>query len=452
MIAIAILSLLQAGNASSVASTASTTPPATSASPAPSAQSAPSASSASSASSTSATQTTALELVESAPVETTLDHADLRNVDVVWREMIDGAAQTLDFAEFYASDVPGSKLGPVVDAVERAAARGVRVRFLAEKKFQVTYPETLARLARSKGIEVRLYDMKALTGGVLHAKYFLVDGSSTYFGSQNFDWRSIEHIQELGMRVVSREATAAWQGAFDLDWALAGGAKREDALKTVHVEGLPIPIGAARHDVGGATPGSTPLDSAVRERITPVYSPRDLAPDPALWDLPRIVSLIDGAKRSVRVQLLTYKMGGRNGEYFDELESALRRAALRGVSVQLLVADWCMRKGTIDGLQSLEPLTNVEVKLVTIPQWSGGFVPYARVVHAKYMVVDGANAWVGTSNWERDYFYESRNVGLIVTGGPFAARLERFFADGWGSSYAVAVDPCAKYEAPRIDK
>jgi phosphatidylserine/phosphatidylglycerophosphate/cardiolipin synthase-like enzyme len=374
-----------------------------------------------------------VELVESAPVETTLDHADIRNADVVWKEMIDGAKTALDFAEFYVSDHPGSRLTPIIEAVEKAAQRGVHVRFLAEKSFEATYPETLARFAAVPGIEVRTYDMHALTGGVLHAKYFLVDGTSAYLGSQNFDWRSLEHIQELGVRVASREATAVWQAAFDADWAIAGGAARDAALHATHVSGLPLQVGTG--------------DDAAR--ITPVYSPRDLLPDASLWELPRIIALVDGAKKTVRVQLLTYKAGGRKGEYFAEIEDALRRAAARGVDVQLLVADWCMRKGTIEGLQSLEPLPHVEVKLVTIPPWSGGFVPYARVVHAKYLVADGASAWVGTSNFEQDYFYASRNVGLVIEGGPVPKRLNAFFLDGWNAPYARSVDPCAVYTPPR---
>src|SRR5687768_18107331 len=104
-----------------------------------------------------------LELVESAPVETVLDHPDLRDAWQVWPEMIDRAQKTLDFAEFYASDDPDnrqSRLETVMQAVERAAARGVRIRFLAEKQFQKTYPETLARLGKMPGAEVRIYDFR----------------------------------------------------------------------------------------------------------------------------------------------------------------------------------------------------------------------------------------------------------------------------------------------------
>ncbi|MBL8860234.1 MAG: phospholipase [Planctomycetes bacterium] len=378
-----------------------------------------------------APQAPSIELVESFPLETSLDNADIRDADVVWREMIDGAQKTLDFAQFYASDKAGSKLGAIISAIERAGARGVKVRFLAEKKFQVTYPDTLLQLGAMKNVEVRLYDIKALTGGILHAKYFLVDSSSTYIGSQNFDWRSFEHIQELGVYVRSPEATTVWQSIFEADWAIAGGAKAADVMHASGARTAQIPLGAGDAET----------------RITPVASPAGLLPDPSAWDLPQLISLIENAKQSVRLQLLTYKMSSRN-EYFGELEGALRGAAARGVTVQLLVADWCMRKGTIEGLQSLEPLANVEVKLVTIPQWSQGYVSYGRVIHSKYMVVDGTNAWIGTSNWERDYFYQSRNVGLIVQGGAVPKRLEAYFATGWTSPYAKAVDPCAQYTPP----
>ncbi|MFO1010952.1 MAG: phospholipase D-like domain-containing protein [Planctomycetota bacterium] len=372
-----------------------------------------------------------IELVETAPIETTLDHADIPNAADVWLEMIGGAKRSIDLAEFYVSDEAPSKLTPVVEALVAAAARGVKVRFVIEEKFYATYPELPDRFAKLANVELRRYKADK---GILHAKYFVVDGRDAFFGSQNFDWRSLEHIQELGVRVREPRLAAEYERAFLLTWRAAGGTVAESELQPRGA--FPVAL-----ELGGANVQADALSS-----------PPEASGTGEGWELPRLVKLLDDARSSVRVQLLTYKMTTRDKSYWPELENALRRAAARGVKVQLLLADWCKRKGTIEALQALEPLENVEVKLVTIPQWSGGFVPFARVVHAKYLVVDGAKAWVGTSNWERDYFYESRNVGLIVEGGPFAARLERFFADGWGSSYAVAVDPCAKYEAPRIDK
>ncbi len=392
-----------------------------------------------------------VELVESWPSGTSLDHADIRDASDVWLEMIEAARVSIDLAQFYVSDAPAnvrnapfnvrdaqgadaiSKLGRIVAAIESAAARGVKVRGLFDAKFHRTYPETIDRLGRVTNIETRLLDLKPVTGGVLHAKYFVVDGRVTFLGSQNFDWRSLEHIQELGVRIDSAPVARAFLEAFDLDWRIAGGQKRtSDASKSA--EAFPLRIG----------------EGVFEFSITPVYSPVELAPDPRLWDLPRMTALIDGAKKTVHVQLMTYRMTNRDGDYFEVLENALRRAAARGVKVQLLLADWCMRKGTIEGLQALEPLANVEVKLVTIPQSEAGFVPFARVVHAKYMAVDGRAAWIGTSNWEKDYFHASRNVGLVIEGGALPRQLDAFFLDGWNGPYAKAVDPCTTYTAPRV--
>jgi phosphatidylserine/phosphatidylglycerophosphate/cardiolipin synthase-like enzyme len=374
-----------------------------------------------------------LELVESSPVETALDHPDIPDAKNVWPAMIAAASQSIDFAEFYASNEPGSSLEGVIQAIEKAASRGVRVRFLSEKKFYQTYPETLDRLATRNGIEVRRYPGAELAGGVLHAKYFMVDGREAFVGSQNFDWRSLEHIQELGVRIRVQAVVGALADVFETDWALAGGAARDTRIRD-HLRDYRFPAVAR--------------DGADAVLITPVFSPKGWLPEESLWDLPRLVQLIDSARRTVRVQLLTYRAREPDGTVL-ELESALRRAAARGARIELLVADWSKRKGVIEGLQRLQSPPAISVKLVTIPPWSGGLIPFARVVHAKYLVVDGEHSWIGTSNWERDYFERSRNVGLIVEGAAIGRRLDAFFADLWNSPYSSAVDPAARYEELR---
>ncbi|MBN9162119.1 MAG: hypothetical protein J0I07_14245, partial [Myxococcales bacterium] len=166
-----------------------------------------------------------IELVESVPIETTLDHADVRDAADVWPEMIDRAKRTLDIAQFYASDAGGeaaktSRLAPVVDALERAVLRGVRVRFLADAVFAPKYPETLDHLERL-GIRVKTIDCAPRYGGVQHAKYIVADGEESFIGSQNFDWRALEHIQEMGVRVRSQAIAGALLDVFETDWALA---------------------------------------------------------------------------------------------------------------------------------------------------------------------------------------------------------------------------------------
>src|SRR5262249_3188747 len=150
-----------------------------------------------------------------APVETTLDHADLPEAADVWRQMIDGAKHTIDLSELYATSQPGSRLEPVIDALARAAARGEKVRFLVDAGFVRKEPSSVERVGELAGLELRRVDWAARGGGVPHAKYFVVDGTDAYLGSQNFDWRSLTHIQELGVRARVPQIAAALEDVFE---------------------------------------------------------------------------------------------------------------------------------------------------------------------------------------------------------------------------------------------
>ncbi|HEY0191121.1 MAG TPA: phospholipase D-like domain-containing protein, partial [Kofleriaceae bacterium] len=360
----------------------------------------------------------AFELVETVPAGTTLDHPELRDAADVWLELITRARRSIDLGQFYASNHQPGRLEPIIAALEAAARRGVIIRFLVEQSFVKVYPDTLDRLARA-GVIVRHLDLKAVpgAGGILHAKYFVIDGREAFFGSQNFDWRALDHNYELGARTTDPGVVAGLAAVFASDWARAGGEPAPDVR-------LPDTTGAIRF----------------------VASPRALLPPGVAWDLPAIIGLLDAARSTITVEALGYLAGS-----WDELEAPLRRAAARGVHVQLLLADWSKRKKTIGGLQQLARTPNIEVRLTTIPEDASGFIPFARVTHAKALVVDGARAWLGTSNWERDYFYATRNVGAIIDDPAIAAELARFFTTLWQSTYAVPVDPDARYIPPRTE-
>jgi phosphatidylserine/phosphatidylglycerophosphate/cardiolipin synthase-like enzyme len=369
---------------------------------------------------------TEIELVESAPVETTLDHPDVREAAEVWPELIDRARRTLDIAEFYASDADGeaaktSRLAPVIAAIERAVKRGVRVRFLADAIFAPKYPETLERL-RKAGVTVKTIDCAPRYGGVQHAKYIVADGEESFVGSQNFDWRALAHIQEIGVRVRSTAIAGALLDLFDTDWALADGNTPNETRTHLH-EGAP----AAKTRAG--------------ESIAVYASPKGWLPDESRWDLPRIVEILDHARASIDLQVLVYSTQNRDKSSFTTLDEAIRRAAARGVRVRVLVSHWGANAGSHarESVERLAALANVEVRVFTIPAWSGGEIPFARVAHAKYLVADGRVAWIGTSNWEGDYFLKTRNVAIVAETGAIASRLARIFEDGWSSTYAAPI-------------
>ncbi len=348
-----------------------------------------------------------VELVESAPVETTLDHPEVPNASDVWVQMIDGARRSLDIGAFYISDAPKSRMHAVLEAIDRAADRGVHVRLLVEQIFYARYPASVDALARHANVEVRHFDMSKTMGGILHAKYFVVDRREAYVGSQNFDWRSLEHIQEMGVRLRSPALAAELDNLFQADWDVMGGAPPSRWKQAWH--GPVIARG----------PGVT---------VRLGESPDGYLPDPSLSELSGLVRWIDGAEARVDVQVLTYKAKMRDGSPFTTLDDALRRAAARGVHVRLLVSSWGAKAET---LHALARVPGVEVRVLTIPKWSGGDIPFARVAHAKYALFDDDRAWVGTGNWEGDYFLKSRDISAFVEGRAFTAELRHVFEDGW---------------------
>ncbi|MBN1153443.1 phospholipase [candidate division KSB1 bacterium] len=373
-----------------------------------------------------------LELVESVPLETDLDLAAIRNTYDVWLELIRGAGESIDLAGFYISVQDGETMDHIISELKVAAGRGVTIRMLVEEKMNRQYPETIHEFSKVANVSARVISYEAITGGVMHAKYFIVDGETIFLGSQNFDWRALSHIHELGIRIKSKTLCDVFCRVFDMDWRYA---LKNEVVMADDSSGLQLPL-------------SLNLKRG-KVNVMPAISPRGHSLVSDLWDEPLLVNLIETAKREIDIQLLTYSpQSGKR--YYEVLDLALRRAASRGVKVNMICSDWSMRRPTIDHLKSLSLVPNITVKLSTIPEFTDGFIPYARVEHAKYMLIDGERYWIGSSNWSRDYFHESRNVGIIIEDEVSAKLIEAYFYNSWNSGYAQEVDACRSYTAPRI--
>ena len=380
-----------------------------------------------------------VQLVETVPIESGLGNPALPSAKDVWLEMIRGAKRSLDLEEFYLSTWPGEPMEPVLVAIGEAAKRGVRVRLLLDAGMHRTYPLPADSLGKLRDIEVRLIDMGRIAGGVQHAKYFMVDRAEVYLGSQNTDWRALEHIHELGVRVRDARVAAEFQRVFDMDWIAAGA-----GLDSMQL---------ARHPMAVAPSGPPSFRIAQAPRDTvelwPSYSPGRFIPDSTRWDRDAIVRLLDSARGEIVVQLLTYSPTSRRQEE-RAIDDALRRAAERGVSVKLLISDWEKGTGGMASLQSLAKVGQVEVKLSTVPEWSGGYIPFARVEHCKYAVVDTQRVWVGTANWEPGYFLGTRNVAVTLANRPLATQARTIFQQSWTAPGAAPVVADSASYTPKV--
>ena len=101
----------------------------------------------------------------------------------------------------------------------------------------------------------------------------------------------------------------------------------------------------------------------------------------------------------------------RQGRRYAAIDDAVRRAARRWVKVRMIVSDWQKGTAAVPALKDLAGTPNIEVAFTAIPDWSGGYVPFVRVKHCKYIVADDTKFWLGTSNCEKSYFYRSRSPG-----------------------------------------
>jgi phosphatidylserine/phosphatidylglycerophosphate/cardiolipin synthase-like enzyme len=374
-----------------------------------------------------------IELVESIPVETSLDNPDIRNTHEVWLEMVTRARRSLDIEQFYVSNEPGRFFEHVLAAIYAAADRGVKVRLIVDARMYKTYPGSVDSLGRYRNIEVRRIDFGPIGGGIQHAKYFIVDGKELFVGSQNFDWRSLEHIHELGLRINTREIAAAYGEIFELDWKLS-------ALPQGNVkEFAPKPKKAAK-PVRLTGPGGEIVD------IVPTFSPKGWIADTTNWDERAIVGLINGARKSVTLQFLSYSSRERQGGSYTAIEDAMKNAAQRGVRVRMIVSDWAKGTSAVEGLKSLATVPNIEVAFTSIPEWSGGYVSFARVEHCKVIIADSEKFWLGTSNHSKSYFHTSRNLGVICTGKQLAGILTRIFDKSWNSPYKQLITQDGVYE------
>ncbi|MCX6143726.1 MAG: phospholipase D-like domain-containing protein [Ignavibacteriales bacterium] len=373
-----------------------------------------------------------IEIVESIPAGTILDNPDIRNAHEVWLEMIGRTHITLDIEEFYISHEPGKLLEDVLAAIYSAANRGVKVRVIIDGRMYKTYPASADSLGRYRNIEVRRIDFGSIGGGIQHAKYFIVDGKEVFVGSQNFDWRALEHIHELGLRINSKEFASAYSDVFNLDWQLAS--LTPEAIKTFSMTrktySMPIRVTGKNGDVASVEPTSSPIG---------------WVPDSALWDERAIVGVIDGSQRTLTLQFLSYSPSERRGGKYTVIDDAIRRAAKRGVKVRMIVSDWQKGSLAVTALKELANAPNIEVAFTAIPEWSGGYVSFARVEHCKYIVADESKFWLGTSNCEKSYFYSTRNMGVVCSSPTLAATLAKIFLRSWNSPYKELITQNGEY-------
>jgi hypothetical protein len=120
---------------------------------------------------------------------------------------------------------------PLVAAIERASARGVRTRVLLndESVFshgKPTKPKnqpTADHLSSLPNTEARIANLKGMGVDYIHNKGMLIDGQLTLISSINWDENSIQHNREAAVAITSPDVNAHYEALFASDWQVSGG-------------------------------------------------------------------------------------------------------------------------------------------------------------------------------------------------------------------------------------
>ena len=405
---------------------------------------APASASASATASATATGASDFQIVESVPEGTDYGEPGIQRTQQVWLRMIGQASKRIDIAAFYITENPHGPLTPVLDALIARARAGVQVRLLMDQTFLKDSSASLARLRTVPGIQIRVLPVDRLTGGVLHAKYMVVDGASVFVGSQNWDWRALDQIHEIGARITNRRFAQTFDAAFDFDWQLAA---HPDLPKAAERAMLPPSFAPVTEQ------DPVVLDAGGHEPLVafPAFSPPALMPHWVTAEQPALVRMIEASRHVLRIQVMTLSAIRHYGPkgWWAAIDTALRDAAARGVQVRIIVADWALHQPMQAYLQSLAALPGITVKFSRLPPAARGFIPYARVEHAKYAVADDRSAFIGTGNWEWSYFNNTVDASVFVHGAAPAATLASIFDRDWNGPYVTTIEPGGHYAPPR---
>ncbi|MDD5065584.1 MAG: phospholipase D-like domain-containing protein [bacterium] len=376
-----------------------------------------------------------LEFAQSVPEETHLAIEGVKHAKDLWLEMLKGAKSTIDIGQFYIASIPGEAMEPVLGLIREKARSGIKVRLVVDRGMIEGGNYELRYFDNIKEIEIRTIDLKTLTNSIMHAKYMIIDREDCFLGSQNFDWRSLTQVHEIGVRIKEKKLGEIMTRIFENDWEIAKTDK------------LPVYKKTER----GRSPEFTVTYENEPIKIRPAFSPAIITPPDLSLELDEVTGLINSAQREILVSVMEYSpKSSYTKDYLTRIDFSLREASIKGVQVKLLFTDWVYKEPNISFIKSLAAMPNIEVKASSIPRLEKKFIPFARVSHCKFMVVDRDKAWLGTTNWEPDYYLSSRNMSVVMEGAATNKKLRELFFNTWTQPFSEHIDLSRKYIKPQI--
>ena len=223
-----------------------------------------------------------------------------------WVDVIEAAEERVDIAAYYSTmfcvDIDPAdpektckeNSAKVVDALERAAARGVEIYMVTDAEGFGDFSD-FARYAELFGERFHLMyvSFKHLFGGVQHAKIVASDRRRFYVGSANFDWRALAEVKEIGVYVENADLAEEVYAVLEQYYALS----TTDRADLVEFEQLEEKV----HGIYNKFNAGNQLRSTSGATYYFAESPARLNAPTRTWDADALVELIANANETVDV-------------------------------------------------------------------------------------------------------------------------------------------------------
>lgn len=395
------------------------------------------------------------------------------------------ATKTLDLQYYlFHADTSGRVM---VDALLRAADRGVRVRVLLDDVDTAESEQAIIALDSHRNIQIRLYNPFNVRGNSplgraveflsdkdrlnrrMHNKLFLADNHFGITGGRNIgdEYFQLEH--DVAFRDLDVMAVGATVGemsvAFDQYWNSEHSiparalpfdgarrkllAERREALEAHRdqVQSHMAPFLDMDTLGGGPVPGLGPWTAGRAELI--LDDPDKTAGTASASDLPitRLLRMGMEARKEVLIASPYFVPGTKGTDFLSQLSK-------RGVRVRILTNSLAANDvGVVHAgyARYRVPLLLAGVELNELKPMKER--PGVRIVstggssraslHSKAMVVDRTQAYIGSMNLDPRSALLNTEAGLLIRGPELAGQVARFIEAGMNreQSYLVKIDP-----------
>jgi len=395
--------------------------------------------------------------------------------------LADSARHSIDLQYYiFANDATGRLLAQRLLA---AADRGVRVRILLDDLDIATEDRVLDALDAHPNIEVRLFNpfrfrqrsmpskiAQFLLEGArlnrrMHNKSFIVDGMQAIIGGRNigdayFDAGDDVHFRDLDVLAIGPvvpQIASMFDAYWNCDAAFPVSAYTATDVSPKALANLRLRLARDARafdesDYARAIIDELPNGPSADKQGTWLWGEARLVaddPDKVDPDKDGSVAHIDGQVRSVLETAATqallvspYFIPGRDGE---KLLEAMRT---RGVDVRVLTNSLAATDEPevhAGYARYREPMLEAGIRLYEFRPVEGHSDQHARgrssgvSLHAKAMVVDHREVFVGSMNFDPRSRYLNTEMGVIVDSPALAAAVERFFAHASAPANAFQV-------------